>query len=63
MDRTRLFQFLTFVALLDMLTLALAARFTAPDPFTQLLAVGPMLVVAPVLAYWLVYVHGRDGGE
>ncbi|QLG29143.1 hypothetical protein HUG10_17110 [Halorarum halophilum] len=62
MERTRLLRFLTFVALLDILTLALAAQFGPPDPFTQLLAVGPMLVVAPVLAYWLVYVHGRDDG-
>ena len=62
MRRTRLLRFLTFVALLDVLTLALAARLSPPDPFTQLITVGPMLVVAPVLAYWFVYVHGRDDG-
>ncbi|WP_313691909.1 DUF7534 family protein [Halorarum halobium] len=63
MRRTRLLQFLTYVALLDVLALALAARFAPPDPFTQLVALGPMLLVAPVLAYWFVYVRGRTEPE
>ena len=54
----RVVKFLTFVALLDLLALALAARFTPPDPVTQALTVGPMLLVSPVVAYWLVYVDG-----
>ncbi|QLG63756.1 DUF7534 family protein [Halorarum salinum] len=60
--RVRLLRFLTYVALLDLLALAIAAQFAAPDPLVQLLAVGPMLVVAPVLAYWFVYVRGRNDG-
>ncbi|WP_435064571.1 DUF7534 family protein [Halobaculum sp. EA56] len=54
----RVVRFLTFVALLDLLALSFAARFTPPDPLTQVLTVGPMLVVSPVLAYWFVYVYG-----
>ena len=56
----RLVQFLTYVALLDLFALAFAARFAPPDPLTHALTVGPMLVVAPVMAYWLVYVRGCD---
>ncbi|WP_435127145.1 DUF7534 family protein [Halobaculum sp. D14] len=54
----RLLRFVTFVALLDVLALLVGARFAPPDAVTQLLAVGPMLVVAPILAYWLVYRRG-----
>ena len=60
MRARRLLQFLTYVALLDLFALAFAARFAPPDPLTQALTVGPMLVVAPVMAYWFVYVRGRD---
>ena len=43
---------------IDVVGLALAALFTAPDPLTQLLFLGPLLVAAPVLSYWLVYRGG-----
>ena len=56
----RLLRFLTYVGLLDLFALALAARFTPPDPLTAVATVGPMLVVAPVMVYWAVYVRGRD---
>ncbi|WP_348612745.1 DUF7534 family protein [Halobaculum rarum] len=56
----RLVQFLTFVAMLDLLALALSTQFVPPDRLTLALTVGPMLVVSPVLAYWFVY--ERSGG-
>jgi len=54
----RLVRFLTFVAMLDLLALALATQFVPPDRLTLALSVGPMLVVSPVLAYWFVYERG-----
>ncbi|ESP87563.1 DUF7534 family protein [Candidatus Halobonum tyrrellensis] len=63
MDARRLAAFLTYVALLDLFALALAARFAPPDPVVQALTVGPMLVVAPVMAYWFVYVRDRERAE
>ncbi|UIP00501.1 hypothetical protein Hbl1158_03825 [Halobaculum sp. CBA1158] len=59
----RLGQFLTFVALLDLLALSIGATFTPPDPVTQALTVGPMLVVSPVLAYWFVYKREPPDGR
>ncbi|MFC6787329.1 DUF7534 family protein [Halobaculum halobium] len=55
---TRVVQFLTFVAMLDLLALALATQFVPPDRVTLAITVGPMLVVSPVLAYWFVYQRG-----
>ncbi|SHG42945.1 DUF7534 family protein [Halobaculum gomorrense] len=54
----RIVQFLTFVAMLDLLALALSTQFVPPDRLTLALTVGPMLVVSPVLAYWFVYKRG-----
>jgi len=54
----RLVRFLTFVAMLDLLALALATQFVPPDRLTLAITVGPMLVVSPVLAYWFVYERG-----
>ena len=59
----RLVQFLTFVAMLDLLALALATQFVPPDRLTLALTVGPMLVVSPVLAYWFVYERGGAVGR
>ncbi|QZP36965.1 DUF7534 family protein [Halobaculum magnesiiphilum] len=58
----RLVRFLTFLAMLDLLALALATRFVPPDLLTLAITVGPMLVVSPVLAYWFVYKYGGAGG-
>lgn len=55
---TRLVQFISFVALLDLLALALATQFVPPDRLTLAITVGPMLVMSPVLAYWFVYQRG-----
>ena len=52
--------FLLTLLAVDAVGLVLGALFTAPDPFTQLLFVGPLLVAAPVLAYWLVYRRGFE---
>lgn len=60
MEARPLVRFVSFVALLDLFALALAAEFPPATPTAAAVTVGPMLVVAPVLAYWLVYVHGRD---
>ncbi|MFC7097761.1 DUF7534 family protein [Halobaculum marinum] len=57
----RVVQFLTFVAMLDLLALALATQFVPPDRLTLLITVGPMLLTSPVLAYWFVYVRGTAG--
>ncbi|MFC7069836.1 DUF7534 family protein [Halobaculum lipolyticum] len=54
----RVVQFLTFVAMLDLLALALATQFVPPDRLTLAITVGPMLLVSPVLAYWFVYERG-----
>ncbi|GAA0211994.1 DUF7534 family protein [Halobaculum roseum] len=59
----RIVQFLTFVALLDLLALGLATQFVPPDRLTLAITVGPMLVVSPVLAYWFVYKRGGAGGR
>ena len=45
---------------IDTVGLALGALFTPPDPFTQVLFLGPLLVAAPVLSYWLVYRGGFE---
>jgi hypothetical protein len=45
---------------LDMLGLSLAAGLFPPDAVTQTYALGVTLLVAPVVAYWLVY---REGFE
>ena len=45
---------------IDTAGLALGALFLAPDPFTQLLLLGPLLVAAPVVSYWLVYRGGFE---
>ena len=54
----RVVQFLTFVAMLDLLALALATQFVPPDRVTLAVTVGPMLLMSPVLAYWFVYKRG-----
>jgi flagellar biosynthesis protein FliP len=55
----RLVRFVTFVAMLDLVALALATQFVPPDRLTLAITVGPMLVMSPVLAYWFVYKRGR----
>jgi hypothetical protein len=45
---------------LDLLGASLAAGLFPPDAATQTYAFGVTLLVAPLLAYWLVY---RDGFE
>ena len=45
---------------LDLLGLSLAAGLFPPDVITQTYAFGATLLVAPLLAYWLVY---REGFE
>lgn len=59
----RLVQFLTFVAMLDLLALALATQFVPPDRLTLAVTVGPMLLISPVLAYWFVYERGAAGAR
>ena len=63
METRPLIRFLSFVALLDLFALALAAEFPPATPTAAAVTVGPMLVVAPVIAYWLVYVRGRDRSD
>jgi O-antigen/teichoic acid export membrane protein len=45
---------------LDLLGLSLAAGLFPPDTVTQTYALGVTLLVAPLVAYWLVY---REGFE
>ena len=55
----RLFsRFLVVMLLLDFVVLGVYAAVGPPDPVTQLLVVGPGLLLAPLVAFWLVY---RDG--
>ncbi len=52
--------FLLTLLAIDAVGLVLGGLLATPDPFTQLLILGPLLVVAPVLAYWLVYRGGFE---
>ena len=52
--------FLLTLLAIDAAGLVLSALFSEPDPFTQLLFLGPLLVAAPVLSYWLVYRGGFE---
>jgi hypothetical protein len=51
-------RFLVVMLLLDFVVLGVYAAVGPPDPVTQLLVVGPGLLLAPAVAFWLVY---RDG--
>ncbi|MFB6172265.1 MAG: hypothetical protein ABEJ23_07005 [Haloarculaceae archaeon] len=57
-DRRR--QFVSTTALLWVAAFVAGALVSPPDPFTQLVSVAPLLLVSPLLAYWLVY---RDGAS
>ncbi|KAB1192512.1 hypothetical protein GJR96_03290 [Haloferax sp. MBLA0076] len=50
--------FVVTLLALDMVVFVVGAYLTPPDPFTQLLLIGPALLLAPAVAWWLVY---RDG--
>jgi hypothetical protein len=54
-------RFATYVVTLlalDLFGLSLAAGLLPPDTLTQTYALGATLLVAPVVAYWLVYREG-----
>jgi Sec-independent protein secretion pathway component TatC len=48
-------EFLVWVLVLWFLGYLAAAIAAPPDPFTQLLVVGPLLVLALPVAWWLTY--------
>ncbi|SEK26508.1 DUF7534 family protein [Haloferax larsenii] len=50
--------FLVTLLALDAVVFVVGSVFAPPDPVTQLLLVGPALLLAPAIAWWLVY---RDG--
>ncbi|AFK18134.1 hypothetical protein E6P09_05060 [Haloferax mediterranei ATCC 33500] len=50
--------FLVTLLALDAVVFVVGSFLLPPDPFTQLLMVGPALLLAPAVAWWLVY---RDG--
>ena len=50
--------FLATMLGLDAVGLWLGALLTPPDPVTQMFVLGPLLVAAPVVAYWLAYRGG-----
>ncbi|ELZ94846.1 hypothetical protein C440_07217 [Haloferax mucosum ATCC BAA-1512] len=50
--------FIVTLLALDAVVFAVGSVFTPPDPVTQLVVIGPALLLAPALAWWLVY---RDG--
>ncbi|AKU06571.1 MULTISPECIES: DUF7534 family protein [Haloferax] len=52
--------FVVTLLALDALVVVVGTYLLPPDPFTQLFLVGPLLLLAPVVAWWLVY---RDGFE
>jgi hypothetical protein len=45
---------------LDLLGMSLAVGLFPPDAFTQTAALGATLLVAPLVAYWLVYRGGFE---
>ncbi|WP_396610748.1 hypothetical protein ACH9L7_10990 [Haloferax sp. S1W] len=50
--------FIVTLLALDAVVFVVGSVLAPPDPFTQLLLVGPALLLAPAMAWWLVY---RDG--
>lgn len=60
MEPRPLVRFLSYVVLLDLFALVLAGQVPPPTPLVAAVTVGPMLLVSPVIAYWAVYVRGRD---
>lgn len=60
MDYTNAVQFLCTTVALWMLAIVISAIIAPPDPFTQLLYTGPLLVLAPGISYLLSYSGGFD---
>ncbi|MBC9985217.1 hypothetical protein E4P24_02360 [Haloferax sp. AS1] len=52
--------FVVTLLALDALVVVVGTYLLPPDPFAQLVLLGPLLLLAPVVAWWLVY---RDGFE
>ncbi|ELZ93193.1 DUF7534 family protein [Haloferax sulfurifontis] len=52
--------FVVTLLALDAVVVVAGTYLLPPDPVTQLFLVGPPLLFAPVVAWWLVY---RDGFE
>ncbi|WP_416838561.1 hypothetical protein [Haloferax sp. DFSO52] len=50
--------FIVTLLALDAVIFVVGSVLSPPDPFTQIILVGPPLLAAPALAWWLVY---RDG--
>ncbi|KAB1186764.1 MULTISPECIES: hypothetical protein [Haloferax] len=50
--------FIVTLLALDAVVFVVGSVFAPPDPFTQLLLVGPALLLAPAVAWWLVYLDG-----
>ncbi|WP_254525053.1 DUF7534 family protein [Natrinema caseinilyticum] len=56
-------QFFRSLAVLSVLAVLLSALFAPPDPFTQLLYVGPLLIGALVLSYVHAYTDRLEALE
>ncbi|KAB1197331.1 MULTISPECIES: hypothetical protein [Haloferax] len=50
--------FVVTLLALDAVIFVVGSFLAPPDPFLQLLLVGPALLLAPAVSWWLVY---RDG--
>jgi hypothetical protein len=60
MERSRLEEFVVTTLLIQTISLTFGALFSPPDPFAQLYWAAPLFVLAPPVAYWLVYRDGWD---
>ena len=52
--------FVVTLLALDALVVVVGTYLLPPDPFAQLVLLGPLLLLAPVVAWWLVYRDGFD---